>query len=177
MNHAQPQRIAPTPWEATPRELNISNAKTPQREVRSWSNRLKQRRWKEGLTHYKQGSAAQAPRTRRHATPTSSRTSSDNHLWQAMQELQSTIQCEPGLRRRYGNPGPQWDRKGPKSPLSAGIQEVPWLRNFNSAALPQYDGDSDPTEFLLKYEVVVEANNGSNATKAKALVMALKGAA
>lgn len=54
---------------------------------------------------------------------------------------------------------------------------MPWPHNFNSAALPQYDGDSNPTEFLLKYEAIVEANGGSNATKVKALVMALKGAA
>lgn len=61
--------------------------------------------------------------------------------------------------------------------MSADILEVPWPHNFNFAALPQYDGDFDPTEFLLKYEAVVEDNGRSNTTKAKTLVMALKGAA
>jgi hypothetical protein len=37
------------------------------------------------------------------------------------------------------------------------------------------DGDYDPKEFLMKFEVVVESNCGDPMTKAKALVMALKG--
>lgn len=57
------------------------------------------------------------------------------------------------------------------------LQDVPWPCNFNSAALPRYNGEMDPFEFLLKYEVAVEANGGSNTIKAKALIMALKGAA
>lgn len=51
-------------------------------------------------------------------------TSNNHHLWQAIQELQSTIttlQGEPDLRRRYGNTAPQWDRSGPRSPLSSDI--------------------------------------------------------
>ena len=41
--------------------------------------------------------------------------------------------------------------------------------------LPQYDGDSDPKTFLMKYEAVIESNGGDSATKCKALIMALKG--
>lgn len=51
----------------------------------------------------------------------------------------------------------------------------PWPRHFNSTTLPQYDGEFDPVDFLLKYEAVVESNDDTNATKAKALIMALKG--
>lgn len=61
------------------------------------------------------------------------------------------------------------------SPLSAELQSIPWTRNFNSASLPQFDGETDPSKFLLKYEAAAKASGGSNAIKAKALVMALKG--
>jgi hypothetical protein len=40
--------------------------------------------------------------------------------------------------------------------------------------LPQYDGDYDPKEFLMKFQAAVESNGGDTTTKAKALVMALK---
>jgi hypothetical protein len=39
----------------------------------------------------------------------------------------------------------------------------------------QYDGDYDPKEFLMKFEAAVESNGGDATTKAKALVLALKG--
>jgi hypothetical protein len=41
--------------------------------------------------------------------------------------------------------------------------------------LPQYDGDYDPKEFRMKFEATIESNGGDATTKAKALVMALKG--
>jgi hypothetical protein len=41
--------------------------------------------------------------------------------------------------------------------------------------LPQYDGDYDPKEFLMKFEGAVESNGGDATTKAKALVLALEG--
>jgi len=40
--------------------------------------------------------------------------------------------------------------------------------------LPQYDGESDTKEFLLKYETAPEATGGGSACKAKALVLALR---
>jgi hypothetical protein len=43
--------------------------------------------------------------------------------------------------------------------------------------LPQFDGESDPEEFLLKYEATIEASGRGTACKAKALVLALKGLA
>jgi hypothetical protein len=41
--------------------------------------------------------------------------------------------------------------------------------------LPQYDGETDLREFLLKYEAAVESNGGGSSTKAKAFIMAVKG--
>ncbi|RLM58845.1 retrotransposon protein [Panicum miliaceum] len=58
---------------------------------------------------------------------------------------------------------------------------MPSPHRFNAATLPQYDGESDPKEFLLKYEVSVESNGegggGVSAIKAKAFVMVMIGAA
>jgi hypothetical protein len=63
----------------------------------------------------------------------------------------------------------------PVSPLSVELKSAPWPRHFNANIMYQYDGDYDPKEFLMKFEVVVESNGGDATTKAKALVMALKG--
>jgi len=57
------------------------------------------------------------------------------------------------------------------------FEELQWPPRFNLAILPQYDGDSDPREFLLKYESVVEATGGGAACKVKALVLSLRGLA
>jgi len=37
--------------------------------------------------------------------------------------------------------------------------------------MPQFDGESDPKEFLLKYEATIEAIGGGTTCKAKALVI------
>jgi hypothetical protein len=63
----------------------------------------------------------------------------------------------------------------PVSPLSVELESASWPRRFNANTLPQYDGDYDPKEFLMKFEGAVESNGGDATTKAKALVLALKG--
>jgi hypothetical protein len=63
----------------------------------------------------------------------------------------------------------------PVSPLSVELESASWPRRFNANTLPQYDGDYDPKEFLMKFEAAVESNGGDATTKAKALVLALKG--
>jgi hypothetical protein len=63
----------------------------------------------------------------------------------------------------------------PVSPLSVELESASWPHRFNANTLPQYDGDYDPKEFLMKFEVAVESNGGDATTKAKALVLALKG--
>jgi hypothetical protein len=63
----------------------------------------------------------------------------------------------------------------PVSPLSVELESAPWPRRFNANTLPQYDGDYDPKEFMMKFEAAVESNGGDATTKAKALVLALKG--
>jgi hypothetical protein len=63
----------------------------------------------------------------------------------------------------------------PVSPLSVELESAPWPRRFNANTLPQYNGDYDPKEFLMKFEAAVESNGGDSTTKAKALMLALKG--
>jgi hypothetical protein len=63
----------------------------------------------------------------------------------------------------------------PVSPLSVELKSASWPRHFNTNTLPQYGGDYNPKEFLMKFEVAVKSNGGDATTKAKAPVMALKG--
>jgi hypothetical protein len=63
----------------------------------------------------------------------------------------------------------------PVSPLSVEVESASWPHRFNANTLPQYDGDYEPKELLMKFEVVVKSNGGDATTKAKALVLALKG--
>jgi hypothetical protein len=63
----------------------------------------------------------------------------------------------------------------PVSPVSVELESAPWPRRFNANTLPQYDGDYNPKEFLMKFGATEESNGGDVATKVQALVMALKG--
>jgi len=66
-----------------------------------------------------------------------------------------------------------WHHHSLRTPLSEELEEVQWPHCLNSAVLPQFDGESDPEEFLLKYETTIEAAGGGTACKAKALFLAL----
>ena len=52
-----------------------------------------------------------------------------------------------------------------------------WPHRLNPAVLPQFDWESDPEKFLLKYEATIEAAGGGTACKAKALIHSLRGQA
>jgi hypothetical protein len=41
---------------------------------------------------------------------------------------------------------------GLRTPLSKELEEIQWPHHLNPAVLPQFNGESDPEEFLLKYE-------------------------
>jgi hypothetical protein len=43
----------------------------------------------------------------------------------------------------------------PVSPLSVELESTLWPRRFSANTLPQYDGDYDPKEFLVKFEAAV----------------------
>ena len=63
------------------------------------------------------------------------------------------------------------------TPLSVEFEELPWPPRFNPTILPQFDGESDPKDFLLKYEAAIEASGGGATCKVKAFVLSLKGLA
>ena len=77
----------------------------------------------------------------------------------------------------YVMPHQHRPQQGLATPLSAEIEELPWPPHFNSTILPQFDGDSDPKDFLFKYEAAIEATGGGPACKVKAFVLSLKGLA
>ena len=79
---------------------------------------------------------------------------------------------------RFESDGEEHCRSGHqrRSPLSEELEEIQWPHRLNPAVLPQFDEESDPEEFLLKYEATIEASGGT-ACKAKALVLALRGLA
>ena len=64
-----------------------------------------------------------------------------------------------------------------RTPLSKELEEIPWPHQLNPAMLSQFDAESDPEEFLLKYEATIEAAGGGTTCKAKALILALRGLA
>ena len=61
------------------------------------------------------------------------------------------------------------------TPLSVEFEVLPWPPRFNPTILPQFDGDSDPKDFLLKYEMAIEASGGGAACKVNAFVLSLRG--
>ena len=77
----------------------------------------------------------------------------------------------------YVMPHQHHPQQGLGTPLSAEFEELPWPPRFNPTILPQFDGDSDPKNFLLKYEAAIEVTGGGAACKVKAFVLSLKGLA
>ena len=74
-------------------------------------------------------------------------------------------------------PQHHYPQQNPTTPLSVEFEEIPWPPRFNPTILPQFDGDSNPRDFLLKYEAAIEASGGGAACKVKAFVLSLKGLA
>lgn len=63
-------------------------------------------------------------------------------------------------------------------PLSAAIQSAVWPPpRLAGVRLPTFAGVTDPKEFFMRYETVVESAGGGDQIKAKALHMALEGIA
>ena len=71
----------------------------------------------------------------------------------------------------------QWNRRGSSTPVSTEFEELSWPLRFNPAIIPQYDEESNPREFLLKYKATIEATRRGPACKVKALILSLRGLA
>lgn len=72
----------------------------------------------------------------------------------------------------------QFHKTKSSTPPSSELEEADWPKKFRlPAAMLDYDGESDPREFTLRYSVAISSAGGDDTTKAKVMVMALKGAA
>jgi hypothetical protein len=61
--------------------------------------------------------------------------------------------------------------------LAGPLKEVRWPAKFKAGHIDQYDGSSNPEEFIHVYQTVIEAAGGDDRVKANFLPMALSGAA
>ena len=77
----------------------------------------------------------------------------------------------------YVMPHQHRPQQGLGTPLLEEFEDLQWPPRFNPAILPQFDGDSNPKEFLLKYEATIKATGGGLACKVKEFVLSLTGLA
>jgi hypothetical protein len=66
------------------------------------------------------------------------------------------------------------DKRGPLAPH---LQVSPWPANFMAGTYPKYNGSTDPTQYIMSYQVTVASSGGDDATMAKSFIIALKGPA
>jgi hypothetical protein len=64
-----------------------------------------------------------------------------------------------------------------RSPLAPHLQVTPWPANFRAGTYPKYNGSTDPTQYIMSYQVAVASSGGDNATMAKSFIIALEGSA
>jgi hypothetical protein len=64
-----------------------------------------------------------------------------------------------------------------RSPLAPQLQVSPSLANFRAGAYPKYNGNTDPAQYIMSYQVVVASSGGDDATMAKSFIIALEGPA
>jgi hypothetical protein len=64
-----------------------------------------------------------------------------------------------------------------QSPLAPHLQVTPWPANFRAGTYPKYNGSTDPTQYIMSYQVAVASSGGDDATMAKSFIIALEGPA
>jgi hypothetical protein len=64
-----------------------------------------------------------------------------------------------------------------RSPLAPQLQVSPWPANFRARTYPKYNGNTDPAQYIMSYQVGVASSRGDDATMAKSFIIALKGSA
>jgi hypothetical protein len=64
-----------------------------------------------------------------------------------------------------------------RSPLAPQLQVSPWPANFRAGTYPKYNGSTDPTQYIMSYQVAVASSGGDDATMAKSFIIALEGRA
>jgi hypothetical protein len=51
-----------------------------------------------------------------------------------------------------------------RSPLAPQLQVSPWLANLRAGTYPKYNGNTDPTQYIMSYQVAVASSGGDDAT-------------
>jgi hypothetical protein len=64
-----------------------------------------------------------------------------------------------------------------RSPLAPHLQVTPWPTNFRAGTYPKYNGNNDPTQYIMSYQVAVASSGGDDAMMAKSFIIALEGLA
>jgi hypothetical protein len=54
---------------------------------------------------------------------------------------------------------------------------MPWPANFRAGTYPKYNGNTDPAQYIMSYQVAVASSGGDEATMAKSFIIALEGPA
>ena len=62
-----------------------------------------------------------------------------------------------------------------RSPLALQLQASPWHTNFRAGTYPKYNDSTDPTQYIMSYQVAVASSGGDDATMAKSFIIALEG--
>jgi hypothetical protein len=52
-----------------------------------------------------------------------------------------------------------------------------WPANFRAGTYPKYNGNTDPAQYIMSYQVAVASSKGDDATMAKSFIIALEGLA
>jgi hypothetical protein len=53
----------------------------------------------------------------------------------------------------------------------------PWPANFRAGTYPKYNGNTDPAQYIMSYQVIVASSGVDDATMAKSFIIALEGPA
>jgi hypothetical protein len=64
-----------------------------------------------------------------------------------------------------------------RSPLAPQLQVSPWPANFRAGTYPKYNGNTDPAQYIMRYQVAIASSGGDDATMAKSFIIALEGLA
>jgi hypothetical protein len=64
-----------------------------------------------------------------------------------------------------------------RSPLAPHLQVTPWPANFRAGTYPKYNGNTDPAQYIMSYQVAVASSGGDDATMVKSFIIALEGPA
>jgi hypothetical protein len=64
-----------------------------------------------------------------------------------------------------------------RSPLAPQLQASPWPANFRAGTYPKYNDSTNPTQYIMSYQVAVASYGGDDTTMAKSFIIALEGSA